>query len=62
MATRKPRGGKPPPPRPGRKSPGNKTPKPASPKAPNLRPYFTTKDGRRIWAEDYGYSAWPIGR
>lgn len=22
--------------------------------------YFTTKDGRKVWAEDYGYDAWPI--
>jgi hypothetical protein len=29
---------------------------------PRLRPYFTSKRGRRIWARDYGHEAWPIGR
>lgn len=27
-----------------------------------LRPYFTTRNGKRIYARDYGYQAWPIGR
>jgi len=25
-----------------------------------VRPYFTTKNGRKIWAKDYGYKGWPI--
>ena len=24
------------------------------------RPYFTTRNGRRIYARDYGYKSWPI--
>lgn len=24
--------------------------------------YFTTKNGVRIYAKDYGYKCWPIGR
>mgnify|MGYP001591441610 CR=1 FL=1 len=23
--------------------------------------YFTTKTGRKVYAKDYGYKAWPIG-
>jgi hypothetical protein len=23
--------------------------------------YFTTKDGRRVYAREYGYRGWPIG-
>ena len=23
--------------------------------------YFTTRNGRRIYASEYGYKAWPIG-
>jgi hypothetical protein len=26
-----------------------------------FRPYFTTKNGRRIYAKDYGHKSWPIG-
>jgi len=26
-----------------------------------FRPYFTTRNGRRIHARDYGHRAWPIG-
>jgi hypothetical protein len=26
-----------------------------------LRTWFTTRNGRRIYAADYGYKAWPIG-
>ncbi|MEX0701653.1 MAG: hypothetical protein WD069_06100 [Planctomycetales bacterium] len=39
-----------------------------SPKRPrnggagNVRPYFTTRNGRKVWAKDYGYKGWPIGR
>jgi len=25
------------------------------------RAYFTTRNGRRIYARDYGYHGWPIG-
>lgn len=36
-------------------------------KAPGQSPvtfaaYFTTKNGTRIYAKDYGHKAWPIGR
>lgn len=26
------------------------------------RAYFTTRNGRRVYAKDYGYKCWPIGR
>ena len=26
-----------------------------------LRAYFTTRNGRRVYASDYGYKGWPIG-
>ena len=25
-----------------------------------VRAYFTTRNGRRIYASDYGYQGWPI--
>ncbi len=25
------------------------------------RTYFTTRNGRRVYARDYGHKAWPIG-
>jgi hypothetical protein len=28
----------------------------------NYRAYFTTRNGRRIYAVDYGYRAWPFGQ
>ncbi len=28
----------------------------------NYRPFFTTRNGRRIYAADYGYKCWPIGQ
>lgn len=26
-----------------------------------IRPYFTTRNGKRIYASAYGYKGWPIG-
>ena len=28
----------------------------------SIRPYFTTRHGRKVWARDYGYAGWPIGK
>jgi hypothetical protein len=28
----------------------------------HYRPYFTARNGRRIYAADYGYKCWPIGQ
>jgi hypothetical protein len=28
----------------------------------NCRAWFTTRNGRRIYASDYGYRCWPIGQ
>lgn len=29
--------------------------------AAGLYAYFTTRNGRRIYAKDYGHKCWPIG-
>lgn len=29
--------------------------------AKNVRAFFTTRNGRRVYAADYGYRGWPIG-
>jgi hypothetical protein len=28
----------------------------------NCRAFFTTRNGRRVYAADYGYKCWPIGQ
>lgn len=28
----------------------------------SYRRFFTTRNGRRVYAEDYGYKCWPIGQ
>ena len=32
-----------------------------SARSKNLKAFFTTKNGKRIYAKDYGYQGWPIG-
>jgi hypothetical protein len=38
--------------------------RPATPgeKSPGFGAYFTSKKGKRFYAADYGYKAWPIGK
>jgi hypothetical protein len=33
---------------------------PAGRVSKRLRAYFTTRNGRRIYASEYGYKGWPI--
>ncbi len=28
----------------------------------NCRAFFTTRNGRRVYARDYGYKCWPISQ
>lgn len=35
---------------------------PTGKKWTGFRPWKTLKDGTRIYAKDYGYKAWPIGK
>jgi hypothetical protein len=43
-----------------------KTPQPSSgagsTKPVKFRAYFTTKNGKKIYAKDYGHPCWPIGK
>lgn len=38
-----------------------KPPPPGKGGSSNIRAYFTTRKGEKIWAKDYGYEGWPIG-
>jgi hypothetical protein len=48
--------------KPKRRESHERPPSAQRPSYANIRPYFTTRNGRRIYAADYGYGGWPIGK